>query len=99
MPRKSALTQDREAAQTLTEISDAPSLRPVLTLTEVARELRCSKAHLHNIIAGRVRGLPPLPVLRLGRRLLIRADALMQWMLSLEAHEAEGQRLTGLFGR
>ena len=71
----------------------------VLTLTEVARELRCSKAHLHNIISGKVRGLPPLPVLRLGRRLLIRYDALMRWLLSLESREAEGQRLTGLFGR
>jgi hypothetical protein len=71
----------------------------ILTLTEVARELRCSKAHLHSIIAGKVRGLPPLPVLRLGRRLLIRSDALMQWLLSLEAREVEDQRLTGLFGR
>lgn len=71
----------------------------ILTLTEVARELRCSKAHLHSIITGKVRGLPPLPVLRLGRRLLIRSDALMQWLLSLEAREVEDQRLTGLFGR
>jgi hypothetical protein len=99
MPRKSALTQDREAAPTLTEISAPPSLPPILTLAETARELRCSKAHLHNIIAGKVRDLPPLPVLRLGRRLLVRAAALTQWMLSLESREVEGQRLTGLFGR
>jgi excisionase family DNA binding protein len=69
----------------------------VLTVAEVARELRCSKAHVHNIVAGKVPNLPPLPVLRIGRRVLIRRDGLEAWMLSLEAREIEAQRLTGLF--
>jgi hypothetical protein len=75
---------------------DAPA---VLTIAEVARELRCSKAHVHNIIGGKVANLPPLPVLRIGRRLLVRYDGLKTWMLSLEAHEIEAQRLTGHFLR
>ena len=70
---------------------------PVLTLIESARELRCSKAHLHNVIHGKVPGLPPLPVLRIGRRVLIRGEAFRQWLLAVEAHEIEAQRLTGLF--
>jgi hypothetical protein len=70
---------------------------PVLTLIEAARELRCSKAHLHNVIHGKVPGLPPLPVLRIGRRVLIRGEAFRQWLLAVEAHEIEAQRLTGLF--
>ena len=47
----------------------------ILTVAEAARELRCSKAHVHNIIHGKVEGLPPLPVLRIGRRVLIRPRA------------------------
>ena len=61
----------------------------VLTVAEVARELRCSKAHVHNIINGRVPHLPPLPVLRIGRRMLIRYDGLKTWMLSIEARGAD----------
>ena len=69
----------------------------ILTIPEAARELRCSKGHLHNIIAGKVDNVPPLPVLRIGRRLLIRYDALMKWLMSLEAREVEEQKLTGFF--
>jgi excisionase family DNA binding protein len=81
---------------------DAPvpgiaSATRVLTIGEAACELRCSKAHVHNIIHGKVPDLPPLPVLRIGRRVLIRRDGLEAWMLSLEAREIEAQRLTGLF--
>jgi len=99
MPRKSALTQDREAVILVTDRSGVSALRSILTIPQVARELSCSRAHLHNIIAGKVRGLPPLLALKLGRRLLIRHDALMQWMLSLESSEADGQRLSGPFGK
>jgi hypothetical protein len=99
MRRISALKKSRDAASTLTEGPEAHPLRDILTLPEVACELRCSKAHLFNILSGKVRGVPPLPVLRLGRRLLVRHEVLTKWMLSIEAHEVEGQRLTGNFGR
>jgi len=52
----------------------------LLTLTEVAQELRCSKAHISKLARGKVRGIPPLPVFRLGRRILVRRDALFQWL-------------------
>lgn len=67
---------------------------PLLTVAEAARELRCSKAHLHNIIHGRVADLPPLPVLRIGRRVLIRREGLSAWMFSVEENEA--RKLSGL---
>lgn len=51
----------------------------VLTLAEVAKDLRSSKAHVCNIVAGRVRGLAPLAVLRLGRRILVRRSTLEEW--------------------
>ena len=69
----------------------------VFTVCEVARELRCSKAHVHNIVNGKVPNLPPLPVLRIGRRVLVRYEALKDWMAELEAREIEAQRLTGSF--
>ena len=60
----------------------------ILTLSEAAKELRCSKAHLCNIAHGKVHGLPPLPVVRIGRRVLIRKDALTQWIISTERMSA-----------
>jgi hypothetical protein len=70
---------------------------PLLTIHEVARELRCSKTHVQNIIGGKFPDLPPLPILRLGRRVLIRHDGLRAWMLLIEARETELQKLSGLF--
>ncbi len=75
-----------------------PSAPPaVLTVREVARELRCSKAHVHNIISGKVHDLPPLPVLRIGRRVLVRHDALARWIAWIENRELEIQRGSGNF--
>jgi len=73
------------------------NLTPVLTVPEAARLLRCSKAHLFHVIAGKVDSLPPLPVLRIGRRVLIRREALLRWMECLEGREAKIQRGSGLF--
>ncbi len=56
----------------------------ILTTREVARELRCSKAHVHNIINGKVQGTPPLPTITLGRRRLVRRVSLNEWLLANE---------------
>jgi excisionase family DNA binding protein len=69
----------------------------VLTVSEVAKILRCSKAHLCNIVNGKLPNLPPLPVLRIGRRVLIRQDALDDWMVLLEAHEREARMIEGVY--
>jgi excisionase family DNA binding protein len=52
----------------------------LLTIATVAELLRCSKAHISNLIAGRVRGCSPLPALRLGRRTLVRYSSLVRWI-------------------
>ncbi len=52
----------------------------ILTIKEVAAILRCSKAHALNVIDGKVRGLPKLTHLSLGRRKVVRKDWLDQWM-------------------
>ena len=70
--------------QHTTELSDSPTSGPVLSLRETAELVRCSKAHLSNVIRGKVKGLPQLPVVRIGRRLLVRRDALAQWLKTVE---------------
>jgi excisionase family DNA binding protein len=64
-----------------------PGGATLLTIADAARELRCCKAHVHNIIHGRVVGLPRLPVLRIGRRVLIRQETLKAWIVSVEGRE------------
>jgi excisionase family DNA binding protein len=56
----------------------------ILTVAEVAVELRCSKAHVYNMIAGKVDGVGALPVISMGRRRLVRRVALTQWMATNE---------------
>jgi helix-turn-helix protein len=51
----------------------------VLTIPEVAAELRCSKAHVYNIINGKVRGVSCLPAITMGRRKLVRRGTLDRW--------------------
>jgi excisionase family DNA binding protein len=58
----------------------------ILTVAEVARELRCSKAHIHHLIAGTVRGVRPLPSLWLGRRRLILRASFDEWLRTSEHH-------------
>jgi excisionase family DNA binding protein len=51
----------------------------LLTVAEVASILHVSKAHISNIVAGRVRGCQAIPAIRLGRRTLIRRESLLLW--------------------
>jgi excisionase family DNA binding protein len=60
----------------------------VLTVAEVAHELRCSKAHVHHLVAGTVRGVPILPSIRLGRRRLIMRTNFDEWLRTTE-HAAD----------
>ena len=57
----------------------------VLTIKEAATVLRCSKAHVQNLLAGRVKDAQPLPFIALGRRKLIRRESLLRWMEKAEA--------------
>lgn len=56
----------------------------VLTITEVAIILRCSKAHVYNLINGSVHEVPRLPAIPLGRRKVVRRGSLNQWTRDLE---------------
>ena len=56
----------------------------VFTITEAAVLLKCSKAHVGNLLAGKVPGVQPLPYVPIGRRKLIRRSALNTWMEKIE---------------
>jgi hypothetical protein len=51
----------------------------ILTIPEVAAELRCSKAHVYNVINGKVSGVSSLPTITMGRRKLVRRGTLHRW--------------------
>ena len=59
-------------------------LPAILTLEETARFPRVSKSHASKLANGKIRGTKPLPFVRLGRRMLIRREALLSWLLSAE---------------
>lgn len=65
----------------------------LLTITDVAKLLHCSKAHVCNAVAGRVHGCPPIPAVSLGRRKLVRRESLALWIKDRE--DASVRRTTG----
>ena len=62
----------------------------LLTLATVAKLLHCSKAHVSNVIAGRVPGCLPIPAVRLWRRKLVRRESLVSWIERNERAAANG---------
>jgi len=65
-------------------LTDDDPLR-LMTISEVARELRCSKGHVQNLIHGRVLHTSQLPSVPLGRRRMVRRSSLHEWILATEA--------------
>ena len=57
----------------------------LLTLSDVAEILQCSKAHVGKITDGRVTGCAAMPCIRLGRRKLVRRESLAGWLEENEA--------------
>jgi excisionase family DNA binding protein len=56
----------------------------ILTVAEVAAELRCSKAHALNAINGKLKNVSRLPAIWMGRRRLVRRAALEMWLQANE---------------
>ena len=53
---------------------------PAMTLKQAAAYLQISKAHLSNVINGKVPDVPPLRSFRVGRRVLIKREWVDEWM-------------------
>jgi hypothetical protein len=60
-------------------------MQGVLTIKDVAGLLRCSRAHVLNIMLGRIQGVPPLGHITLGRRKVIRRNTFEDWLARSEA--------------
>ena len=54
-------------------------LREVLTVRDVALELRCSISHVHNVINGNARNVSKLRAIRMGRKKLVLRETLEEW--------------------
>ena len=69
-------------------VSPQTELTNLLKLSEVAAELRCSKAHVSNLTSGLVEGTPRLHTVRLGRRKLVLRSTLERWLAEVERGDA-----------
>jgi hypothetical protein len=63
---------------------DMSERNSILTIGEVALNLRCSKAHVYNAINGKVAGVSPLPAITMGGRKLVRRATLEPWKTTNE---------------
>ena len=64
----------------------------ILSIAEVAANLRCSKAHVYNAINGKITGVTRLPAINMGRRKLVRRASLENWKSSNEAGAVEASQ-------
>jgi hypothetical protein len=53
--------------------------REILTVKDIAMELRCSSAHVYNVINGTIKGTSRLPAITIGRRKLVKRQTLEEW--------------------
>ena len=66
------------------------TLREILTVRDVALELRCSVDHVYKVINGKVKNVSRLPAIPMGRRKLIQRDSLEEWKKSNERGDDDG---------
>ncbi len=52
----------------------------VMTLAQAASYLQVSKAHLSNLINGKLPGVKPVRFFRLGRRVLFKREWIDEWL-------------------
>ena len=64
----------------------------ILTVKEVAEELRCSKAQVYRLMRGSLDGLTPLPTLAIGRRKVVMRSSFEAWK---RANEQNRVTVTG----
>lgn len=81
------LKRDNEPAQ-LADVTGIDAAARILNLAEAAALVRCSRAHLSNVVNGKVHGIPRLPAVRIGRRVLFRRESLERWLQQVESMTA-----------
>ncbi len=59
-------------------------MNEILTVREVAQELRCSKAHVYKLMNGEVKDRTILPHIALGRKKVVRRSSFEAWKAANE---------------
>ena len=70
--------------------SNRDQLLPILTLAEVAKHLRCSKAQVSNLTNGKIAGVPKLLTVKYGKLKVVRRQTLDAWIEARESEAANG---------
>ncbi len=60
----------------------------VMNLRQAAAYLQVSRAHLSNVIQGKVFGVPPVRCFRVGRRVLIKREWIDEWLETADQRAA-----------
>lgn len=74
----------RDARDSLALAKTSIMMTALLTREETMARLRLKAAHFSKLVNGKIRGLPPLPCVQIGRRQLFREEAVQQWIIDVE---------------
>jgi hypothetical protein len=66
--------------------------RRLFTRKEAMDKLRLKPAHFSKVANGKVKGLPKLACVRIGRRQLFREDTIDRWIIAVEEQSCNGVR-------
>ena len=69
---------------------------PVLSLKQAADYLQVSKAHLSNVINGKISGVPPVRSFRVGRRVLIKREWIDEWLETANHEVARSAKIQSM---
>ena len=58
---------------------------PAMSVADVANEMKCSAAHVLNLIHGKVPDVPALPAVKTGRLYRVRRATFERWIEQCEA--------------
>lgn len=88
MPHNGDGLADKQASGTTARCEAMNNVDAILTVAEVAADLRCSKAQIYKVIRGEVAGVSQLPSIPIGRRRVVRRNALERWKRTNETGSA-----------
>ena len=66
--------------------------RRLFTRKEAMDRLRLKPAHFSKVASGKVKGLPKLACVRIGRRQLFREETINRWIIAVEEQSCNGAR-------
>ena len=78
-----------ETNRALAVVGEKSERSSVMTLEQTADYLRISKAHLSNVLNGKVPSVPPLAHAVVGRRILIRRIWADEWLEKMGARSVK----------